>query len=161
MTNTDKKAFVQAFNVLAVAARLPAHEADASMQRVYFDGLRDLEIAAVSAAAVELAKTAQWFPRVAEWRAAAKLQHVELLKALPSGREEPWHDECGACLDTGWEERRCYPGTANNCGRTKCMTAGTKRAEHKYMSACSCRPTNRTYQRHHLGSRGTYATDHA
>lgn len=145
MTDDDKRAFVQAFNVLAIATRLA--ESDATMQRVYFEGLRDLSVESVTAAAAALSKSAQFFPRVAEWRDAARLQAVALLKALPDGRERPWEDECGACDDTGWEPRICYPGTMNNCGRRKCLT---ERAEHRYMVPCSCRSTNRTYQRHHL-----------
>lgn len=159
MTDQDKKAFVQSFNRLALAVRLT--DADAHMQRVYFQGLEDLSIAAVTSAAGQLEKTAQWFPKVAEWRQAARLQEIAQLKALPDGREEPWQDECGACLDTGWEEKRCYPGTYNNCGRKKCVTQGTERHEHTYMVECSCRPTNRTYARHHIGTRSNYAVDHS
>ena len=156
MTADDKIRFKQAFNVLAVATRLPADQADVPMQRIYFNGLQDLEIEAIVAAAGEMAKTAQWFPKVAEWRAAAKVAKVALIKALPEGREQPWEDECGACLDTGWEERRCYPGTANNCGRMKCVN-GSNRPEHKYTTACACRQTNRTYARHHIGTHREFA----
>lgn len=72
------------------------------------------------------------------------LEHVirdVLQKIAP--RERPWQDECGACDDTGWEVRRCYPDTANNCGRR------TEHGEHEYVSLCSCRPSNRTFHRHH------------
>lgn len=151
MTDSDKRQFAQAFNVLAVASRLPAAEADASMQRVYFMAMRDLSLESVVQAAAALAKTAQWFPKVSEWRQAARIAHVASIKALPPGRETPWEDECGACNDTGWEERRCYPGTRNTCGRKKC---DAEASEHMYSLPCTCRPTNRTYQRHHaLGDR--------
>jgi hypothetical protein len=156
MTNTDKVVFVQSFNRLAVACRLSAKEADPSMQLIYFQGLQDLSIEAVAAGAQILEKSAQWFPKVSEWRSAAKIQHIAHIKALPPGREAPWEDECGACADTGWEERRCYPGTPNICGHKACKRDG--RAEHLYVQPCTCRPTNRTYQRHHvLKDRETYA----
>ena len=67
-----------------------------------------------------------------------------------------WIDECGACLDTGWEEKRCYPGTANNCGRRKCATESV-RPEHKYTVVCSCRETNHTFKRHHIGTKASYS----
>lgn len=146
MTRDDRMGFVQVFNRLAVACRLPAKEADAAMQRIYFQGLEEFSLDVVSAAGDELAKTAQWFPKVAEWRDASKVQHIASVKALPDGRDREWQEECVACSDTGWEERRCYPGTRQNCGRKKCQQ---ERAEHRYSSPCVCRATNRTYQRHH------------
>jgi hypothetical protein len=152
MTDEDKRGFVQAFNRLAVATRLA--DSDATMQRVYFDGLSDLDIDAVEGAAALLAKSAQWFPKVSEWRDAARIAQVATIKALPPGRDVPWEDECGACGDSGWEERRCYPGTRNTCGRKKCEL---ERAEHRYTVPCTCRPTNRTYARHHLGTHAVYA----
>jgi hypothetical protein len=153
MTDTDKRAFAQAFNVLAVATRLGP--ADPTMQRIYFEGLKDLELGPVADAAGALAKSAKFFPKVSEWRDAARIQTVATLKALGDGRETPWQDECGACSDTGWEERRCYPGTRNTCGRKKCEQ---ERAEHFYAIVCTCRPNNRTYARHHtLGNQASYA----
>ena len=120
MTAADKVPFVQAFNRLAVACQLPSKDADAAMHRVYFTGLEDLELGAVSAAADALARTAKFFPRVAEWREATRIAAVAHIKALPPGRDVPWEDECGACGDSGWEERTCYRGTRNTCGRKKC-----------------------------------------
>lgn len=153
MTDSDKRAFASAFNVLAVATRLG--DSDASMQRIYFEGLKDLELVAVVEAAGALAKSAKFFPKVAEWRDAARIQSVAQLKAIGDGRESPWVDECGACSDTGWEERRCYPGTRNTCGRKKCES---ERPEHFYAIPCTCRPTNRTFQRHHtLGNQAPYS----
>lgn len=77
--------FKVAFNRLAVATRLPADQADSASQRVYFDALSDLPIESLEAAAVKLAKSAQWFPKVSEWREAAKaFKRDELSKALPA-----------------------------------------------------------------------------
>lgn len=88
MTNTDKVQFAQAFNRLAVATRLAAKDADASMQQVYFDGLSDLPIEAVAAAASTLERGAEWFPKVREWRAAAhKVRRDERSRELPAHRQ--------------------------------------------------------------------------
>lgn len=145
MTNADRMQFAQAFNRLAVATRLPTGEADAAMQQIYWDGLTDAPVESVVAAADLLSHTSVWFPKLAEWREAAFRHRLEEVLMLPDGRDEPWHEECDACRDTGWEIRRCYPGTGNNCGRRRCMAG--KSAEHTYAVECSCRPTNRTYQR--------------
>jgi len=152
MTNTDILRFGQAFNRLAVALRLPVGEVDAAMQQVYFDALCDFSIEAIEAAAERLTRTSQWFPKTSEWRIAASEARIQtLVKELPASREEPWHDECGACHDTGWEERICYRGTRNTCGRRSCEKEPEQDSlkEHRYMSVCTCRPTNRTYARHH------------
>ena len=146
MTNTDRLEFAQAFNRLAVSTRLPTGEADAAMQQVYWTGLEDMPIEFVVSAADALSKASQWFPKVAEWREWATRLRLQSIIALPDGRDEPWHDECEACGDTGWEIRRCYPGTPNTCGHRNCVKG--KRLEHNYAERCTCRPTNRTFQRH-------------
>jgi hypothetical protein len=140
VTIQDKARFKQAFNRLAVAVRLPAEQADASMQRVYWDGLETLPIESVEDAAAAIAAQAVWFPKLAEWKdAAEKASNARVLKfALPDpGRG--WHSECGTCDDTGWESLTCAGG--RQCGRTK------EHAEHSYVVPCACRPTNHTYQR--------------
>ncbi len=154
MTAADKVRFVQSFNRLAVASRLPAAEADAAMQRIYFEGLEDLPIDAVEAAAGELVRTSEWFPKVSEWRTAAKTQRTVLLTlALPPAREEPWREECEACHDTGWELKYCYPGTPVICERRgpspKRDCSRDDVPEHTYVVPCVCRATNRTFQRTH------------
>jgi hypothetical protein len=153
MVPGDKTRFLQAFNRLAVACRLPAAEIDEHMKRIYYDGLADFAVEAVEDSATRIALTADWFPKLAEWRSAAGEARIDsLVKALPPGRDEQWLHECASCEDTGWEEKTCYRGTANNCGRKACMSAPSEgvRPEHGYVYQCSCRPTNRTYQRHHL-----------
>jgi hypothetical protein len=147
MTVTDRFAFVQAFNRLAVATRLPAAEADATMQQIYWDGLEDLPIDAVTAAAASLERAGLWFPKVAEWRDHAAQRQQQRLAALPAGRDEPWQAECDACDDTGWIPHRCYPGTGKTCGRRLCLD-GRYPHDHTFVVPCSCRETNRTYQRH-------------
>lgn len=141
MTVNDKGRFMQAFNKLAVAVRLPADQADAAMQRVYWEGLADLPLDAVEDSAREIGLSAQWFPKLAEWRdAAVKAKHGRVLKmALPAPRSNPWQSECETCDDTGWEVMACA-GDAT-CGRV------FEHAKHNYTIPCVCRPTNRTYQR--------------
>ncbi len=155
MTTQDGVLFMQAFNRLAVATRLSAEQADEAMQQVYWNGLKDMPVEFVEAAADALAKSSQWFPKVAEWREWATRLRLQSIIALPDGRDEPWRDECGACGDTGWERMRCYPGTGKNCGRRPCVKGN--HAEHDYVVRCSCRETNRTFQRNQAvltGSRG-------
>ena len=148
MSPEDKGRFKRAFNTLAVATRLPAEQADAAMQQVYFAGLEDMPIEALELAAGHLAQTSEWFPKLAEWREQAKIHRAATLRALPPGREEPWREECPVCSDSGWEYRVCHPGTPANCGRKDCERQ-PDRAEHGYVSRCICRLTNRTYQRTH------------
>lgn len=140
VTVNDKARFQQAFSRLAVAVRLPADQADAAMQRVYWDGLNDLPVEAVEDAARELALTGDWFPKLAEWRdLSEKAKHARVIKmALPASREQPWTAECETCDDTGWESMTC-DGT--QCQRPK------EHRPHTYIVECVCRPTNRTYQR--------------
>lgn len=142
MTVNDKARFMQAFNRLAVAVRLPADQTDAAMQRVYWDGLADIPLEAVEDAARDLALDAQWFPKLSEWRTLAeKAKHGRMLKAaLPSPRDEPWKAECETCDDTGWEFFVC-PAESPTCERV------TPHLPHSYTRPCYCRPTNRTYQR--------------
>lgn len=154
VTEIDKQAFKIAFNRLAVATRLPADQIDAVMQRIYFEGLAELSIDAIVEGGRVLEQSAQFFPKVAEWREQARLAQLAQVKALPPGREQPWVDECGACGDSGWETKRCYPGTRNTCGRKVC---DSERPEHSYVIPCTCRPTNRTFARHHLGNHAVYA----
>lgn len=73
MTATDVGRFKIAFNRLAVETRLPADQADLANQRIYFEGMEDLPIDAVEEAARTLGRKAQWFPKLAEWRAAVKV----------------------------------------------------------------------------------------
>lgn len=198
MTATDKLAFAQAFNRLAVATRLPAKDADAAAMQVYFDGLSDLSVDAVTSVASDMERRADWFPKLSEWRSAARRVHRgETLKSLPPApsalkhgqsplpipvqefqsamddylamraagvsredavkgiegllrallppkRMEPWHFECEACEDSGWETRSCHPGTRVTCGLRRC---DGEHPEHTYAVACWCRETNKTYQR--------------
>lgn len=140
MTLHDRVRFKQAFNRLAVAVRLPADQADAAMQKVYWDGLEPYPIEAVESAADSLAKNAVWFPKLAEWRdvaGAAQSQHA-ISRALPSATRG-WMSECGTCDDTGWEALTC--AGSRQCGREK------EHSGHSYAVPCACRPTNHTYQR--------------
>lgn len=151
MIAADRRAFAQAFNRLAVATRLPAAEADAAMQQVYWGALEDLPAEAVTGAADALAKTAQWFPKVAEWRRAAYQQQLTDVLRLPAGRDEDWHHECARCEDTGWVTKSCTPGTPATCGRP---VQGAHQQAHAYTVRCACRDSNRTYARHHRVPRG-------
>jgi hypothetical protein len=72
--------------------------------RVYFEGLTDLEIEFVAAAAQRLIATSEWFPKVSEWRIAAlKLrgERIEAQRAYLRSLPEPL---CALCTDTSWRE---------------------------------------------------------
>jgi hypothetical protein len=142
----DKRRFAAAFNRLAVATRLPADEADAVMQQVYWEGLAHFPIEAVEDAVRELA-TAAWFPKLGEWVAAADRAATTrvLTKALPRPREQPWVEECPICYDTGWEVRIC-PGDGS-CQLAKAAFCVQLGMTHPYTVACGCRETNHTYAR--------------
>jgi len=121
------------------------------MQQIYWDGLDDLPIEGVAAAADVLAKSSQWFPKVAEWREAARTHQLEGLLRLPPGRDDEWKNECEACEDTGWQTKTCDPTTTPTCGRP---VRGAHQHAHTYAVPCPCRATNRTYQRHHRVPKG-------
>lgn len=95
--------------------------------------------AAATAIAVEPGR--RFFPSTAEWAERAKKTQRERLLAQPPDRE-PWRVECEGCDDTGWRFRTC-DGEHRICGRA------AAHGEHAFVEACDCRPTNRTYQRHH------------
>jgi hypothetical protein len=147
VTDADKGRFKVAFNRLAVATRLSTNEIDPAMQLVFFDGLKDLTIEAVESAARTLEKTAVWFPKVAEWRAAAHVARFEArLKALPPVTRENGLT-CERCQDTGFELRTCEAGA--RCGKARCVDQLADYT-HSYAIACACRETNAAYQRDRL-----------
>lgn len=139
--------FLSIFNRLCVALREQQDDSGVT-QGIYFDALKDLPIAALDEGAAALAKQGgrRFFPTTAEWREAAEVAHVQQLKAaVQPARDEPWHLECEHCEDTGWERFECTGDLT--CGRRN------KHFAHVYARACTCRPTNRTYQRHaHFGA---------
>lgn len=138
--------FAALFNRLLVALREPADDTGVTLG-VYFDALKDLPIRALEDGAAALMKEPgrRFFPTTAEWRTAAEKASVaHLREAVQAPREEPWHHECAACEDTGWERFECTGDRF--CGRSE------KHAPHDFVRVCSCRPTNRTWQRHqHFG----------
>jgi hypothetical protein len=140
--------FLTLFNRLAIALRGEADNFGVTVG-IYYDALADLPMAALEQGALDLMKQPgrKFFPTTAEWREAAEQAHQQQLKAaLTPARDEPWHNECTACHDTGWEVRSC-DGTAGICGRSKAHPA------HDYVKPCACRPINRTFQRHqHFGA---------
>jgi hypothetical protein len=63
-------AFAEIFALLAVQLRQT--DADEALIRGHHEGLQDLEPELLKAAAARLARTAEWFPKTSEWRAAAE-----------------------------------------------------------------------------------------
>lgn len=144
MVVLDKARFNVAFNYLATATRLPVAELTPENKRVYFDAMKDIATEAVEGAAAQLAKSAQWFPKVAEWRDSARLYRrgVEVKQIAGQPREQEWKHECDFCEDTGF----CYEG-----GKTLHEVVLGAYEGRPRMHVCVCRATNRTYQRHAFG----------
>lgn len=148
MIDTDRRAFAQAFNRLAIAfpARLRDDDAQGSQFRaaveVYWDALLDLPIGAITAAGRTLERTASFFPSPKEWREAALREKFTLtVKALPP--PPAGAVACETCDDTGWQIKTCAPGA--RCGRRRCAEA-LETYTHTFTQECSCRPTNGAYQ---------------
>jgi hypothetical protein len=139
----DKERFHTAFKYLATATSLPLVEITREKKRVYFDAMQDIPTESVEGAAAQLAKSSQWFPKVSEWREAARsYTRTSNVKAfLPGEVAREWKHECDYCEDGGW----CYEG-----GQTfhdVIMSGQTRPRMHR----CVCRATNQTYQRHNRG----------
>lgn len=101
MTDQDKPAFAQAINRLAMATR--ELSPDTAKIRVYFDALKGIEIEFVVEAALQL-QTADWFPKVGEWKDAAvkvERERTEQQRAVLRKLKTPL---CRACDDTGWAD---------------------------------------------------------
>jgi hypothetical protein len=114
MTDADKHAFRQAFSRLAIALR--EKEPDAVQMRVYFDGLRDLEVEFIVAACEQLVRS-EFFPKVGDWRRAAfgvERERVAAQRQLLRNLSVPL---CRECADTGWA-----PNTDNRVRRCDCQT---------------------------------------
>jgi hypothetical protein len=102
-------AFARVFGPLAIQLR--AGDVDEVTIRVYYDTLKDLPLEFLAMAAEEMGRSAEWFPKTSEWRAAARKVETERRrhqKVLLSSLAEPL---CRACDDTGWAldaTRRAY-----------------------------------------------------
>ena len=138
--------FLKLYNRLCVAFREAPDETGVT-QDVYFSALSDMPLLALAKGVDSLLRSdCHFFPKVTEWRVAAeKAYRIEFERAVQPSRDEPWQYECEACEDTGWNRYHCKGD--NRCGWKR------KHDPHDYASACPCRPTNRTYQRHNTFGR--------
>lgn len=111
--------------------------------RDYVSALAEFDREDVATAAQSLAVEPgrRFFPSTAQWAERAKKAQRERLLTSASTRE-PWRVECDACEDTGWRRHEC-DGTMRFCGRRQ------PHAAHEWVERCPCRPSNRTFQRHH------------
>ena len=69
-------------------------------------------------------------------------------RTASDGRADAPVLECPACLDSGWVEHIC---TGFDCGRLR------RHGRHTYVTACECRPMNRTFQERQQRSRRSAA----
>jgi hypothetical protein len=85
-----------------LAVQLRYADADEAVIRAYYEGLQDLEPELLRAAAERLSRTAQWFPKTSEWRAAVDAIRHERLDAQRTYLRKAPRPLCGVCDDTGW-----------------------------------------------------------
>lgn len=139
--------FLTVYNRLSVALREPQDDSGIT-QGVYFDALKDVPLEALTAGAETLAREPgrRFFPTTAEWRTAAQAWRMSTFRAHETEVDRvEWRHECSGCEDTGFTFHECAGGQTGACGRRR------KHAAHSFVRVCPCRPTNRTYQRHHSG----------
>ena len=136
---TTEREFAQVFSRLALQLRWL--DADEAAIRSYYEALRDIPLELLKRSAFNLANEAgrKYFPTTGEWRNEALLIEQADRRREDSKHRE-WKLECVDCEDTGWIYHKCF---GHECGRTR------DHAPHDYVTECFCRPTNRTYQRHH------------
>lgn len=142
---TTLKDFSRVFVVLALQMRVS--DTDPAMIAAYYEALADQSLENLHAAAKFFAREEgrSFFPTSAEWRTqSARIYEQDIRKTLADPNiNRHWTHECEHCEDTGWEILPDCPGDAT-CGRT------FTHAAHSFTRMCPCRPTNRTYQRHHM-----------
>ena len=112
----------------------------------YWTTLEDCTEGTIRQAALDLQRAGGEFPRSSgDWyRRAIDLERTTRLhETIRTAREEPWHVECEDCEDTGFSRHHCNGTGTDGCPR--CRRLGIK--AHEWVEVCSCRPTNRTYQR--------------
>ncbi len=114
----------------------------------YFEALRDLPDTLLHESAKRIANAPgrKYFPTTGEWREWALEVEAEIRRKEITG-ERVWKLECDDCEDCGWLFFDC-PGDTT-CERTK------PHLPHRFVRACGCRESNRTYQRHHAPKRAT------
>lgn len=143
-----KSEFNPIYQTLRMAMMQPHRDGNGGeTEDVYFGVLGSFTEAELSAGTALLMRERdrKWFPTTGEWLAA--VDKAKALQALtPVAEPRGWTIECDHCDDTGWQRYFC-PGD-RTCGRP------SVHASHDFVRVCSCRPTNRTWHRHHqAGSR--------
>ena len=91
--------FADLFALLAVQLRHT--DADEVVIRAYYEGLQDIEVEWLRAAADRLSRQATWFPKTSEWRAAAEAIRRHRIDSQQPSCGRPW-PLCHVCGDTSW-----------------------------------------------------------
>jgi hypothetical protein len=120
--------FADLFALLAVQLR--QIDADEVVIRGYYEVLHDVEPEFLKAAAGRLSRTAEWFPKTSEWRAAAEAIRHERINAQREHLRKAPQSLCDLCEDTGWQ-------SVNVVERGQSV---------RRVTACTCR----TQRRHEL-----------
>lgn len=99
--------FANIFGILALQLRCT--DADEAMIRAYFAVLKDLDLELVQLAAQQFASqpgdNGAWFPKTAEWKAAARkiaTERMAVIQETVRKRRLLQQPLCLACEDTGW-----------------------------------------------------------
>jgi hypothetical protein len=86
-----------------LAVQLRQTDADEAVIRSYYKALQDIEPELLKPAADRLSRTAKWFPKTSEWRAAAEGIRRERIDAQREHLRKAARPLCRVCDDTGWE----------------------------------------------------------
>lgn len=112
--------FANIFGILAL--QLQNRDADEAMIRAYFVALQDVPLELAQLAAVQFAgqmgDNGAWFPKTAEWKAAARkieADRVAVIEETLRKRRQVRQPLCFACEDTSWVQ-----GTDNRVTRCSC-----------------------------------------
>jgi hypothetical protein len=100
MTSRDSKAWRELYGVLCATHDRAFDEAQS---KFYFDGLKDLDLVDVKAAALELAQSSKWFPKLAEWRHAIGVKRFNERRErerVLANRKLSQTIHCERCRDT-------------------------------------------------------------
>lgn len=149
MEDQDAGRFAACITALAIATK---GELDEPTIELYFRALADVPIHLLEAGSVELARTARFFPRPAEWRAAVdtildRSQRKDLpgQPALPGVIGEAWR--CPDCDNTGWVYLN------QPCEKRTCWEAQNSDGPHSHVATTRCTNPDCLSRRQELAAR--------
>lgn len=149
MDADDSERFANCMASLSAATRA---ELDEGTVDLYFQALEDIPIHLIQAAAVELARSASYFPKVADWRKAVdtildrgERRELPGQKVLPGVLGEAWR--CPDCDNTGW----VY--VTMPCDKRTCWEAQNSAGPHSHTATTRCTNPDCLSRRQELAAR--------